>query len=854
MSCYMKMYCSIRGSQAWNSNDSRVAKRMALLVFTDFACWAPIAFFSLTAAFGYDLISLNDAKVFTIFVLPLNSCANPFLYAIFTKQFKKDCSIICKKLEESALSRSLSRFSNRNISMSWGTSRRPSALNSFFVDRRYCSRSRSNSISGASASHHDHSHSGVSAGSEARVLLHSNCHFKKLNTEDNNIPVLVTNYMMAPSHAVCNGHMYGCKENNAKHSSPNRKNMCACHKGPSGLRVPGRGVPVGAGSGLLSLLRFKKDVDKMGDGADSDQEDSAHSMVSVNGRDPRDYMGLFPLLPGGHGSPEPGGGGGGRRPLSARRGLHKARSYSPASLDIDSPIPSPRTKPVKHVRIKSAPTTPSSMSSKRSMNLNCCHGNEKSTKSPGTEYQPMRSTDDSSSFANNSSSFANDSSVFENNIRKTTDSESDYLNHGTDNNNHEYMNITQEMINELQRMRNESATSDENSTERAAGSGNDQQEVEVEAEVTAELNDNRTVVEILNTREDDRRVEPEGSESKEKLNVVKLDPLSALPMSKRCMCNNPNCTDKLGERTPQDRTLTPSPDPLTMNRDVWIGSTERNLASPEDGACRGGFGVGVGSYTMYGSGGNIAPADRRKHFTKKKSCSVDNDVLELPPDDPYGRDASSSMPVLSIIDPCDRKSKNADGSAQSQGRNGFLPYLNDFKSPCGANTNSETLISNLDSCNVPLNLLQQKIHHPRTMNFSDSKLSTIPKSCDQSCNELMMGGSLGFLSLSMPEAPEDNTVSRDFKNSQGSAICSPATSRGSHCSLNSPGNKSEQGLFRSLHIGGRVSPTTPELLRVSPTTPELLRTEVRLTDSIPKVVLKQPSQEDLEQKSEESQI
>ncbi len=36
---------------------------MALLVFTDFACWAPIAFFSLTAAFGYDLISLNDAKV-----------------------------------------------------------------------------------------------------------------------------------------------------------------------------------------------------------------------------------------------------------------------------------------------------------------------------------------------------------------------------------------------------------------------------------------------------------------------------------------------------------------------------------------------------------------------------------------------------------------------------------------------------------------------------------------------------------------------------------------------------------------------------------------------------------------------
>lgn len=130
--CYMKMYCSIRGSSAWNSNDSRVAKRMALLVFTDFFCWAPISFFSLTAAFGLELISLNDAKIFTIFVLPLNSCANPFLYAIFTKQFKKDCGKICRRLEETTINRSLSRFSNRNFTLTWGSSRRPSALNSFF--------------------------------------------------------------------------------------------------------------------------------------------------------------------------------------------------------------------------------------------------------------------------------------------------------------------------------------------------------------------------------------------------------------------------------------------------------------------------------------------------------------------------------------------------------------------------------------------------------------------------------------------------------------------------------------------------------------------------------------------------
>ena len=119
MICYMKIYCSIRGSQAWNSNDSRIAKRMALLVFTDFVCLAPIAFFSLTAAFGLHLITLEEAKVFTVFVLPFNSCCNPFLYALLTKQFKKDCIILCKTIEESRVTRGIGRcrhssnFSNR---------------------------------------------------------------------------------------------------------------------------------------------------------------------------------------------------------------------------------------------------------------------------------------------------------------------------------------------------------------------------------------------------------------------------------------------------------------------------------------------------------------------------------------------------------------------------------------------------------------------------------------------------------------------------------------------------------------------------------------------------------------------
>lgn len=92
---------------------------MALLVFTDFLCWSPIAFFSLTAIFGWPLVSLEQAKVFTVFILPLNSCSNPFLYAILTKSFKKECVMICKAIEESRVTRGIGRcrhssnFSNR---------------------------------------------------------------------------------------------------------------------------------------------------------------------------------------------------------------------------------------------------------------------------------------------------------------------------------------------------------------------------------------------------------------------------------------------------------------------------------------------------------------------------------------------------------------------------------------------------------------------------------------------------------------------------------------------------------------------------------------------------------------------
>ncbi|GFR60166.1 thyrotropin receptor [Elysia marginata] len=93
--CYISMFLKVRASENMaRSNDATIAKRMAILVLTNFICWAPIAFFGLTASFGFPLIDITNSKVLLVFFYPFNSCANPFLYAILTKQFRKDVFIL----------------------------------------------------------------------------------------------------------------------------------------------------------------------------------------------------------------------------------------------------------------------------------------------------------------------------------------------------------------------------------------------------------------------------------------------------------------------------------------------------------------------------------------------------------------------------------------------------------------------------------------------------------------------------------------------------------------------------------------------------------------------------------------
>ncbi|XP_036379916.1 follicle-stimulating hormone receptor [Megalops cyprinoides] len=96
--CYLRIYLTVRNpSFVPASGDMRIAKRMAVLIFTDFLCMAPISFFAISAALKQPLITVSHSKVLLVLFYPINSCSNPFLYAFFTKTFRRDFFILASR-------------------------------------------------------------------------------------------------------------------------------------------------------------------------------------------------------------------------------------------------------------------------------------------------------------------------------------------------------------------------------------------------------------------------------------------------------------------------------------------------------------------------------------------------------------------------------------------------------------------------------------------------------------------------------------------------------------------------------------------------------------------------------------
>lgn len=97
--CYIKIYCTVHNPHYRSgSKDTNIAKRMAVLIFTDFLCMAPISFYAMSAVLDRPLITVSNSKILLVLFYPLNSCANPFLYAIFTKAFRGDIFILLSKV------------------------------------------------------------------------------------------------------------------------------------------------------------------------------------------------------------------------------------------------------------------------------------------------------------------------------------------------------------------------------------------------------------------------------------------------------------------------------------------------------------------------------------------------------------------------------------------------------------------------------------------------------------------------------------------------------------------------------------------------------------------------------------
>ncbi|XP_028274487.1 thyrotropin receptor-like isoform X2 [Parambassis ranga] len=97
--CYLHIYCIVHNPQHGSSRcDTSMAKRMAVLIFTNFLCLAPICFYGLSAALHRPLMTITDSKVLLVLFYPFNSCMHPFFYAILTKAFHRDMLMLLSRM------------------------------------------------------------------------------------------------------------------------------------------------------------------------------------------------------------------------------------------------------------------------------------------------------------------------------------------------------------------------------------------------------------------------------------------------------------------------------------------------------------------------------------------------------------------------------------------------------------------------------------------------------------------------------------------------------------------------------------------------------------------------------------
>ena len=117
--CYMAIYFTAKSSSLLSGRDRNsvrakeleLALRMAFLVFSDMCCWMPIIIMGIVSLTTNIEIPAVSYAWIAVFVLPLNSSLNPYLYTILTREMSKREAA---KRREAMLSES--QFSNATYS------------------------------------------------------------------------------------------------------------------------------------------------------------------------------------------------------------------------------------------------------------------------------------------------------------------------------------------------------------------------------------------------------------------------------------------------------------------------------------------------------------------------------------------------------------------------------------------------------------------------------------------------------------------------------------------------------------------------------------------------------------------
>ena len=113
--CYMGIFVKVKRISnkvrvaAHRDREIKMAVKMAFIVGTDFTCWMPVIIMGILSQTGVAVIGPDMYAWIVVFILPINSSLNPYLYTLFTSiSEQRSKSTKSKSIPANTLSMSVS--------------------------------------------------------------------------------------------------------------------------------------------------------------------------------------------------------------------------------------------------------------------------------------------------------------------------------------------------------------------------------------------------------------------------------------------------------------------------------------------------------------------------------------------------------------------------------------------------------------------------------------------------------------------------------------------------------------------------------------------------------------------------